>query len=332
MVATVLLLCAALNASPGPHSLALVDDVSGSAKVVRAAAEKGPAESPIDKMRLVYLFPGDRVTVQPGGRVVVIFFADDHTEELGAGSFTVDKSGCKSGESGAELTRSKPPDYLNSALAQDGWNAHKRGHQFVAGPVIRGGEINPRVVPIRGEMVTTDRPGFSWPKVPDAKEYAVELRAAGGRHLLWKAITNTNSLHYPSGAAPLARRRKYFWEVTVLRNDGTEARHTVSTFTFDQARDPQELAKVRQLATSDRPAQVMIALSAYDHNGMLSDALASCERLAKLVPEESRVWRTLANYYERAGRSEDAKTAIQNAERLEKAAAAGVPEAAAAGK
>jgi hypothetical protein len=329
MEAFLVLLSCFLNEPSAGKPVALVDEISGAVTIER---REGPAGRPIKivvaEKKLEYLHAGDTLTVEKG-HVVLVFFRDDHSEDLGHGTYTVEVAGCRGNPGSAPLNSPAAGSGDRNMVAQNDrgsfgkntdlewWDALKTGTGRTGGLSLRGRvESPPSVVPLYEESVTTDRPGLTWPSVPKAKDYVIELHRGGSGRLVWKAETSACHLDYPADQPPLTRARRYVWKVLARSNEGGERPLVESTFSVTRAWSPDELARLRRLATSNSPAGVLKALAIYKSNRMLSPALAASKRLVELVPNDPDAWRTLSEFYAQAGRLDEARKAAAKASQL----------------
>src|ERR1700676_3747301 len=95
MEAFLILLSCFVNEPAAGRPVALVDQVAGAVTIER---REGPARQPIKivvaEKKLEYLHAGDTLTVEKG-HVILVFFRDDHSEDLGHGTYTVEEAGCR---------------------------------------------------------------------------------------------------------------------------------------------------------------------------------------------------------------------------------------------
>jgi hypothetical protein len=320
MEAFLVLLSCFVNGPSAVKPVALVDQVSGAVTIEH---RESPAQQPIkivlEEKKLAYLHAGDTLTVEKG-HVILVFFRDDHSEDLGHGTYTVGEAGCRGNSGPAPLN----PPVAASGSGRSGenadlawWDALKTGTGRTGGLSLRGRvESPPLVVPLYEESVTTERPGFAWSSSPKAKGYVIELRRGGSGRLVWRAETAACRLDYPAGQPSLTRARRYVWKVVARTNEGGERPHIESTFTVTHAWSPDELARLRSLGASNSPAAVLKALAIYKSNRLLSPALAASKRLVELVPNDPDAWHTLSEFYAQAGRSDEARKADAKASQL----------------
>ena len=102
--------------------------------------------------------------------------------------------------------------------------------------------------------------------------------------------------------------------------DGSVAQIVFSRFTVIGASVVEDLQSLKPLAESQQPVELLLAIASYQAYNAEGPALATCEKLAKLTPEDPGIYRLLADLYRRAGRTADSKAAADQAAKLEKKA------------
>jgi hypothetical protein len=265
------------------------------------------------------LGPGDRVRVPDGGEALLVFLGDGHRERLRKkGDVTVNETGCAPAGAVERLEGPRlPADSLRGlremAVSGRGAVGVPRGE---AAPT-------PQVVtPMFGATVLSDRPSLSWPAASGATGYRVELLSGAegqDERVLWKAETKEPRLDYAAKEKPLRPGLKYRWRVAALLGDEKEERVVDnSKFLVATKREMEALAKVRPLASSKDPDDLVLAAATYEAYGAYGEALALYEKLAARFPDEANFQAALANYNERAGRPDGAKAAREKAAELRK--------------
>jgi hypothetical protein len=180
----------------------------------------------------------------------------------------------------------------------------------------------PSVSPPFGSTALTDRPTLSWRAVRGAAGYRVrrvrgELNAAGGgAEAVWTAQTKEARLPYPEKEKPLACGKTHAWYVSIRPGQEDEEIVWQSQFSVANRVEIDEAARVRLLAASDDPAEVLLAALIYQGYHASDEALAAFERLARLRPGEGHFQMALAHFYARAGRLEESRQALEQAKKL----------------
>jgi hypothetical protein len=264
------------------------------------------------------LHAGDRLVVPPAGSLL-LFFDDGHKERVLPGrTVTVTVRGCDPGDA---VERLKDPRLPRRALAglRDELHAGRMG-----GASLRGGPGKaslPVLTPLPGSVVLTGRPDLSWPAVPGAEGYAVQLATgpAGPEEVrLWRVETKENHLPFPE-KQPALKEFEHRWAVTARLKGGEDKQVVdpgVATFTVALPSERKLLAALKPLAQSSDVADLLLAASTYESRKAYGEALRLYERLAGLLPREPCLQEALANYYERAGRHDAAQKARERARAL----------------
>jgi hypothetical protein len=169
--------------------------------------------------------------------------------------------------------------------------------------------------PITDSTLLAAKPEFAWPAVAKAKNYTLNLYFLGSQ--VWTAPTEQTRLEY-SGETPLKPGATYSWEVTATRDSKTV---TVCEGMFRMASDHQraEAESLAKLLVTPDPIYLALAAMWYKQNGLVLDAIAVNEQLAKLSPDAA-IYRELADLYFQVGREADANAAEAKATELEKKA------------
>jgi hypothetical protein len=164
----------------------------------------------------------------------------------------------------------------------------------------------------------TSKPTFSWPPAPNAKQYALSLYSLGNK--VWSGVSQTARLEY-SGEAPLTSGAVYLWEVTATL-DGKAT--TICEGTFRTASDQQRADAAAFEKLIEKPEIPLLALAAmwYKQNGLVTEAIAVHQQLAKLCNDPAVYW-ALAGLCGQAGRDDEARAAEEKATELERKAEGG---------
>jgi tetratricopeptide (TPR) repeat protein len=287
-------------------SVAMVLEAAGGAQVKPSQGEDKRAAP------MMVLFPGDRLVVPEGGRVIIIIFKDKHRERLsGKREAVVRASGCEP----AKAVESLPA--VEKKLVSSGLNNLKVSSRG-AFQLFRSeaGKDPPYVTPIPETAVVSDRPSFSWQPDGKATKYHVEVLRVGSSQVVWSVTTDKPKLTYPKGEPALRRGRAHEWRV--LAEIGTDPVRKLfqSTFTVASEEIERELSELKELAESKRPSDRLLAALAYQSAGAFEEALQIFERLSAQEPKEPEFLAARAEFYERAGRRDEARKAWDAAKRL----------------
>jgi len=257
--------------------------------------------------------PGDHL-VAADGHATLVFLADGHRERLKATSqATVGEKECPPASAVERLDASH--DLTGAHLA----SLRELARSARAGVGVLRGEPPPTpqaVTPMYGTTVLSARPKFSWPTVLEMDSYTVELFRGDARHLVWRETTGEARLPYPENKSELHHAAKYLWRVTAHHGDDRGKAIVKSKFLVATQSEADELAQLRPLETSSNPADLVVAAVGYEAHGIYDQALKLYEKLARRSPDAAAFQTALANYYERAGRPDQAKAARERAEKL----------------
>ena len=297
----------------GPMSpAARVLEVKGKATVVETENFDRPAA--------IYgtIYADERLEVAKDAQVTLVFRSDGHVERVVApGTFHVTQSGCQPQtgvqqvampeqnravvgkiskgprgivQGGVVMARAAAPPTSDNAPPQES------ELPLVAAPA--------KIRPIADSTLLAAKPVFSWPAVPKAKKYTLNLYFLGNR--VWSAASETTRLEY-SGETPLKSGAMYSWEVTTTI-DGKPATVCEGVFHTASERQRAEAAALEKLLAKPEPLYLALAALWYKQNGLVPEAIAVNEQLAKLTPDAA-VYRELAELYLQAGREDDANAA-----------------------
>jgi hypothetical protein len=195
------------------------------------------------------------------------------------------------------------------------------GTSLASGVVVRGLPLpspSPAVTPLFDSVVLTDRPTFTWRPVSSAAGYEVRLYRGSllpgsERHLMWAVRTKNARIAYPMGHKPLRAGSAYVWSINPHPRAKDDFVAYESQFRVSTEQDRKDLARVKALAASKAPAEMLLAALSYHSYGAFDDALPLFERLVGLRPGEPELYAALAGYYRRAGRPEESKMALDRA-------------------
>jgi hypothetical protein len=276
------------------------------------------------------IYVDEKLKLAERSQVTLVFRADGHLERIvKAGQYQITKTGCrpKSGveqvamseqakatigkvskgprgivQGGVVLARSPAPPPKDNEPAND--DASAESPMPLADPC--------QIRPLPDTTLLAAKPAFSWPAVPEAKKYTVNLYHLGNR--VWSAQCETAKIEY-AGDEPLEPAATYWWDVSTSIQSKTVS---VCEGSFQMAGDRQreEAAALEKLL--DKPDVLNLAVAAlwYRQNGFVHEALAANEQLAKLSPS-SAVYRELSRLYFESGRRQEGEAAESKATKME---------------
>jgi hypothetical protein len=307
-----------LFAADGEKKVAMVLAVKGAVTLQAKDGTNRPAKV------MALLTVGERLSVAADGEATLIFLGDKHRERLKANArVMLTASGCSPAEAVERQEAINPQSQVRYEDVPRLAGGGKGAAVIFRDP--RLPKTPPVVTPMFGATVLTDRPALSWQPVPGVTEYQVRLvsgrldTAGGKEKRLWTARTKEPRLPYPPKEKPLRFGRVYSWSVSARKDGEAERAERVlweSQFSVITEVEAAELARFRPLVAGDAPADLLLAALTYQEHGVYEEALALFERLAKLAPKEAPFQAALADYYERAGRREEAREALDRAKRL----------------
>jgi hypothetical protein len=298
-------------------------EVKGKAVVVESEDSSRPAAiySPI--------YGDERLVVAKDAKVTLVFRSDGHIEQVVApGTFVVTKKGCQPRTGVQAVAMSEQDSAVVAKISKGPRGIVQGGVVMVRSPAPAparkdngsSGESKVSIVlgpgairPIADSTLLAAKPAFCWPTVPEAKEYTLKLYFRG--NLVWSAVSKAPRLEY-SGDVPLTSGAMYTWEVTTSI-DGKPA--MVCDSMFHMSSDAQRAAAnaLERLLAQPEPAYLAMAAIWYKLNGLVDEAIAMNEQLAKLAPGAA-IYRELADLYFQAGREKDAEAAEAKATEWEK--------------
>jgi hypothetical protein len=272
------------------------------------------------------VYADDRIVVGKGAQAMLAFRADGHVECITAAStLQVTSEGCRPKSGVEQIAMPATQRAILSKLSR-GPNGIVQGGVMVAraaaprprddespeneqAPLAMPGQLRP----ILGSTVLIQKPTFSWPAVPKAEKYTLNVYDGGNR--VWSAGTDTTRLEY-SGEKPLKSDSFHLWEV-IATIGGKPAHVGEGTFMTanDRQRDDAE-ALQKLLRKPDVPTLAVAALW-YRQNDMIEEAIATFRQLAKLSRDPD-VYRSLVDLCDLAGLDDEARETEQKAEELEK--------------
>jgi hypothetical protein len=325
---TVLLVAVALvvvGAGAGGRSpAARVLEIKGKATIVEG--------EDFDRPAAVYgtVYADERLLVAPDSQVMLVFRGDGHIERVVArGTFKVTQNGCQPQTGVEQVALSERNKATVGKISKGSRGIVQGGVVLVRSalpPTNEGPSVEDeaavvdlgRIRPIAGSTLLATKPKFSWPAIPKAKQYTLNLYFLGNR--VWSASSEKTELDY-AGDTPLKSGSMYSWEVTTTLDDKPM---TVCEGMFHTISDRQraDAEAIEKLLAKPEPAYLALAAMWYKQNELVSEAIVVNEQLAKLVPD-SAVYRELAELYFRAGCADEGNAAEEKMLELEKKAEGG---------
>jgi hypothetical protein len=307
-----------LPTTAADKKVAMVLSLKGAIVIEASDGAKRPAKV------MDMLVTEDRLHVPADGEATLVILGDNHRERIKANSkVTVSAAGC------TPASAVERQDAVNTQVA------YQDVHRFAGGGlgaviVLRGPGIQlkpPRVTPMNGSTVLTNQPALAWQPAPGVSDYQVRLvlgrldKDGEPDKILWTVSTKEAHLPYPKDAKALHFGSVYSWYVIARPGQKDEEVIWRSQFWVATREELAELTKIQPLAGSKDAGEVLLAALTYQEYGVYEKALALFERLAKQLPKESCFQAALADYYERAGRPQEAKEALKRAKELSSAGA-----------
>ena len=321
-----------LGAEEGARSpVARVLEVKGKATIVDPDDFHRPAAG------FGVLYAGDQLTVDKDSSVVLVFKADGHVERAVAGTLKLTASGCEPKTGVEQVAMSEQNKALVGRISK-GPRGIIQGGVVVAGSRPPGSRsVNPakendfavlasngQLRPIPESTVLTLKPNFSWPPVPKAGKYTLNLSHVGNR--VWSTTIDATQVNYP-GEPLLKSGAMYSWDVTTILNNMTT---TICAGVFHTASDQQRAdaeALEKLIANPDIPNLALAAMW-YKQNGLVTEAIAAHQQLAKLNGDPAVYW-ALSELCWQAGRDEELRATPRkrppNSKRRRKAKGASRP-------
>ena len=325
LLSALLLVVVGIGAGDGARSpVARVLEVKGKATIVDPENFDRPAAL------FGTVYADDRLVVDKKSSVVLVFRGDGHVERVAAsGTLKVTQDGC---QPRAGVERLPMPEQSRALVGK----ISKGSRGIVQGGVVMaraapptGGHLPPegdlpvrpapgQIGPVPESTLLTAKPTFSWPAVPNAKKNVLNLYFLGNK--VWSASSEATRLEY-IGETPLKSGAMYSWEVTTIL-DGKTA--TICEGVFRTASDQQQTdaEALKKLIAEPEIPYLAVAALWYKQNGLVTEAIAVHQQLAKLSNDPAVYW-ALSELCGQAGRNEEARGAEQKAAELEKKAEGG---------
>jgi hypothetical protein len=274
--------------------------------------ERGGKRQPLRAMDL--LRPGDVLHAAEGEAVLVLLENGSRERVKPKTRVTVSNSGCTPAEAIERQTKVKL-----SARQLAGLRDLVRSSRAGVG-ILRGEPpMTPQLVtPMYGTTVLALKPSFVWQPNAKADRYRVELWSGDGQRRLWREMASAAHLPYPEKQAALRPGTKYLWRVRALRREDMDLGQIVdSKFLTATKPEAEDLAGLKPLAASAEVADLLLAAVTFEAYGVHEEALALYVKLAEKRPGEPSFQLALASYYERSGRTDEAKAAREKAKKME---------------
>jgi hypothetical protein len=279
------------------------------------------------------IYADEQIVAAKDSQVTLVFRGDGHVERIVApGTYKITATGCQP-KTGVEQVAMSEQNRATIGKISQGRRGVVQGGVVVARaapPLKTSAPAEPpatsmpnfvphvesetlQIRPIVGVTVLDAKPTFSWPAIAKAKTYTLNLYLQGNR--VWSAETEKAQLPYASDS-PLKAGWLYSWEVITTVDDKPS---TVCEGEFQVATDRQraDVAGLQKLLAKPEPLYLALAAMWYKQNGLVDEAIAANEQLAKLAPDAA-VYRELSTLYFMAGREKDADAADAKAAELEK--------------
>jgi hypothetical protein len=316
----VLLAIIGLGAADGARSpVARVLEVKGKATIV----DPENFSRPVAVFGILYA--DDQLTVDKDSSVVLVFRSDGHVERAAvAGALKVTQDGCQPKTSVEQVAMPEQNRALVGKISK-GPRGIVQGGVVVArgGPPTNSPNENDvsvlaapeRLRPIPESTLLTIKPAFSWPAVPRAGKYTLNLYLSSKR--IWSTTSDATQVTY-SGEPLLKPGTMYSWDVTTTLNNKTV---TICEGVFHTATDQQraDAEALEQLIAKPEIPNLALAALWYRQHGLVMEAVAIHQQLAKLSNDPAVYW-ALSELCWQAGRFEDARGAEEKAAALEKKA------------
>jgi hypothetical protein len=323
LLSSVLLLAVAVGAGDGARSpVARVLEAKGKATIVDPDNFDRPAAV------FGILYADDRLTVDKDSSVILVFKADGHMERAAvAGTLKLTQNGCQPKTSVEQMAMSEQNRTLVGKISKGPRGIVQGGGAARAAAPQDNGPSNDsrrpplappgRLRPIPESTLLTIKPTFSWPAVPRAWKYTLNLYCLGNR--VWSTTTETTQVKYP-GEPLLQPGATYSWDVTITLDNKT---NTICEGVFHTVTDQQraEAEGLEKLIAKPEVPNLALAAMWYKQKGLVTEAIAAHQQLAKLSGDPAAYW-ALSELCWRAGREEDARNAEEKAAQLEKKAGA----------
>src|SRR5207302_5626122 len=102
---------------------------------------------------------------------------------------------------------------------------------------------------------------------------------------------------FPEENTPLGQNTRYRWRVDAVLEEGEDQVVIASEFSTLDRQIAGRLSKLRSMADSEDPGQVLLAALTYETYQVHDSVLPLYEKLAKAIPREPNFQERLARYY-----------------------------------
>jgi hypothetical protein len=304
------LLLATLCIVPPEKPVGLIYEFSGKVELISKAGKTVP----LRPKQLNYVFSEDRLKVGPDAQLTVGFFKDYHWEKMKPGEIEI---AADHGEPADLCERKEAPEKLRGPAGKNAVEAVGSGKG--AGLVFRDAvaiQQIPRITPVVGEAIASDRPEFTWAPIDGASGYQVTLTFVGSDRPVWSTQVSEASAKFPIEKNPLMRKRIYNWQLIAQFENSPSQLVARGRFTVVGPETAKIFESIAELADSENAIDQILAVSGYQKENADGPALAAAEKLVKVAPSAD-LYRLLADLYHRAGRQTERETAIEKAIQLE---------------
>ncbi|MCZ2343358.1 MAG: tetratricopeptide repeat protein [Bacteroidales bacterium] len=299
-----ILVSALLAADPAPSAMVL--EVQG-----EIVAQRAGKELLLDDGDLLHL--GDQITLPAGAALKAYFRPSGPVVSLKGPAQALVTAGKL--ETAAQVAVRDPK--LPTRVA-DGLVAQSGNSSLVGGLTLRG-VPHPQVHPVVGMVVLQPTPTFRWPAAAGKARYRLELLTGAEGNPVWREETASNTLTYPKQRKPLTRGMGYRWRVFTLNADGSMKPHVEEVpFKVLNTDLAETLPEIQKLVASSDPTDWRLAAEVYRSWAVHDEAVALYEKLAEKQPKSAHLWKLLASYYTQAGDRDQAQTARQKVQALQK--------------
>jgi hypothetical protein len=299
-------------AAPEPPWVAMVLKVDGEA-TLQCCQEALVCLYGGDQLR-----PGDQLRLADQAGLILLVIKDGHKDTRRPGTpATVQETGSAPAQAVASWESSQLP-----ARALNTLQGHSRSGR-AAGVIVRGpdGKDLPRLSPLPGSNLLTDRHAFSWPADQQAARYFVELATGPDERSwtrLWRVETTEPRLDFPKDR-PALEGVLHRWRVTACLTNGDDkviVNPAIASFAVATGHEKKLLQELGPLMHSDGPTDWLLAAEACEARAVFEEARKLYLKLADKLPDDARAQETLAGYYRNGGQIDLAEKAEAQARQL----------------
>lgn len=252
------------------------------------------------------IYAGERVSGQAKATCVIGFRSDGHLERF-SGPFESTIAEKRGEPAGVRQQRPTAPAQKSAGK----WISELPDFTTAGVEIARGGKDPlPRLVPIQNSVILSDRPTFSWPSVPPAHGY--RLNVFQGNRRVWSAAAAGTTLEY-QGPQALQPGVEYEWEVVFQTGD---RKAYVAKFTVASETERQAAADMSEALDGAEPAWLALAALHFQQHRLYAEAMNTFERLTKHSPKVAYHHAALASLYATAGRAAESQASERRAREL----------------